>query len=305
MSSATILKPNLIARLGPALGLDGSRADQRGQQRYVRVGLTVASTVLNRGLSTLTLLISVPLTVRYLGVERYGVWLALSSLIAIMAHVDLGLSSGLVNAISAADGSKDRSAAARSVTISPADFGAVFASGWPSTEPSFSSGFGMEFEDGAGNLVFVNFVRSPGQRTGGAILAIHSCNQLVGKVGCVVDLSAAYRLKDASLYPQWYGFTHDQPELLAQSVYGLPELHRDDLKGAALVATPGCHVTAATLALAPLVRAGLLATTGVVVNSITGVSRPGAEAHEHVLHGRRGRHRVRPARSSAHTGDRA
>ncbi len=99
--------------------------------------------------------------------------------------------------------------------------------------------------------------------------------QLVGKVGCVVDLSAAYRLKDASLYPGWYGFTHDQPELLARAVYGLPELHRSALRGAALVATPGCHVTAATLALAPLVRAGLVKTTGVVVNSITGISGAG------------------------------
>lgn len=99
--------------------------------------------------------------------------------------------------------------------------------------------------------------------------------ELVGKVGCVVDLSAAYRLKDASLYPQWYGFQHDQPALLAQAVFGLPELHRAELKGATLVATPGCHVTAATLALAPLVRAGLIETTGVVVNSITGVSGAG------------------------------
>ena len=98
---------------------------------------------------------------------------------------------------------------------------------------------------------------------------------LVGKVGCVVDLSAAYRLKDVSLYPRWYGFAHDQPALLAEAVFGLPELHRDELKGARLVATPGCHVTAATLALAPLVRAGLIATTGVVVNSITGVSGAG------------------------------
>ncbi len=99
--------------------------------------------------------------------------------------------------------------------------------------------------------------------------------QLVGSVGCVVDLSAAYRLKDASLYPRWYGFTHDQPALLAQAVFGLPELHRAELAGAALVATPGCHVTAATLALAPLVRAGLIETTGVVVDSITGVSGAG------------------------------
>jgi N-acetyl-gamma-glutamyl-phosphate reductase len=99
--------------------------------------------------------------------------------------------------------------------------------------------------------------------------------QLVGRVRCVVDLSAAYRLKDASLYPQWYGFHHDQPELLASAVYGLPELHRSALVGAGLVATPGCHVTAATLALAPLVRAGLVHATGVVVNSITGVSGAG------------------------------
>jgi N-acetyl-gamma-glutamyl-phosphate reductase len=99
--------------------------------------------------------------------------------------------------------------------------------------------------------------------------------QLHGKVGCIVDLSAAYRLKDASLYPTWYGFTHDQPELLATAVFGLPELHRGDLKAATLIATPGCHVTAATLALAPLVEAGVIERSGVTVNSITGVSGAG------------------------------
>jgi N-acetyl-gamma-glutamyl-phosphate reductase len=99
--------------------------------------------------------------------------------------------------------------------------------------------------------------------------------QLVGRVGCVVDLSAAYRLKDASLYPTWYGFTHDQPELLEKAVYGLPETHRAELVGAQLIATPGCHVTAATLGLAPLVAAGAIERTGIVVNSITGISGAG------------------------------
>ncbi len=99
--------------------------------------------------------------------------------------------------------------------------------------------------------------------------------QLHGKVGCLVDLSAAFRLKDAALYPQWYGFTHDQPGLLSKAVFGLPELHRQDLKEATLIATPGCHVTAATLALAPLVEAGAIDPTGVIVNSITGVSGAG------------------------------
>lgn len=99
--------------------------------------------------------------------------------------------------------------------------------------------------------------------------------ELIDRVGCVVDLSAAYRLKDAALYPQWYGFAHEQPAELARSVFGLPELYRDHLPGARLVATPGCHVTAAVLVLAPLVAAGLIEPTGIVVNSITGVSGAG------------------------------
>lgn len=106
---------------------------------------------------------------------------------------------------------------------------------------------------------------------------------LVGQVGVVVDLSAAYRLKDASLYPTWYGFEHDQPELLAQAVYGLPELYRSDLKGARLVATPGCYVTAASLALAPFVKGGLVATTGIVVDAASGVSGAG-RALKHTSH---------------------
>jgi N-acetyl-gamma-glutamyl-phosphate reductase len=99
--------------------------------------------------------------------------------------------------------------------------------------------------------------------------------QLVGRVGCVVDLSAAFRLRDASLYPRWYGFDHNQPELLGRAVYGLPEFHRAELTDATLVATPGCHVTAATLAVAPLVTAGVIDPVGVIVNTITGVSGAG------------------------------
>ena len=99
--------------------------------------------------------------------------------------------------------------------------------------------------------------------------------RLVGSVGCVVDLSAAYRLKDASLYPRWYGFAHDQPEMLAEAVYGLPELYRNELHGARLVATPGCHVTAASLALHPLVARGLIDRTGIIVDNATGITGAG------------------------------
>ena len=95
------------------------------------------------------------------------------------------------------------------------------------------------------------------------------------KVGCLVDLSAAFRLKDASLYPRWYGFQHDQPELLADAVYGLPELYRSELKGARLVATPGCYVTAASLALTPLVQQGLIEPSGVIVDAASGVTGAG------------------------------
>jgi N-acetyl-gamma-glutamyl-phosphate reductase len=99
--------------------------------------------------------------------------------------------------------------------------------------------------------------------------------ELVGHVGCVVDLSAAYRLKDRARYPEYYGFEHDQPELLADAVYGLPEKYRNDLKGAGLVATPGCYVTAATIALEPLVAAGAIDSLGVIVDAASGVSGAG------------------------------
>jgi N-acetyl-gamma-glutamyl-phosphate reductase len=105
--------------------------------------------------------------------------------------------------------------------------------------------------------------------------ALEIAPQLVGKVGVVIDLSAAYRLKDSSLYPTWYGFEHTQPELLAQAVYGLPELYRSQLVGAKLIATPGCYVTAASLALTPLVRSGIVNPTGVIVDAASGVSGAG------------------------------
>jgi len=99
--------------------------------------------------------------------------------------------------------------------------------------------------------------------------------ELRGRVGLVVDLAADFRLKDASLYPRWYGEEHAAPELLAEAVYGLPELFRDGLAGATLVAAAGCYPTAAGLALAPLVRGGLVEPTGIIVDAASGVSGAG------------------------------
>jgi len=99
--------------------------------------------------------------------------------------------------------------------------------------------------------------------------------ELVGRVGHVLDLAADFRLRDPDLYPTWYGEAHTAPDLLASFAYGLPELFRDELVGATRVAVPGCYPTAATLALAPLLRAGAVESTGLIVDAASGVSGAG------------------------------
>ena len=105
---------------------------------------------------------------------------------------------------------------------------------------------------------------------------------LVDRVGAVVDLAADFRLREPAAYARWYGEEHGCPELLDRFAYGLPELFRSDLVGARLVAAPGCYPTAASLALAPLVRAGLVGPAGVpvVVDAASGVSGAGRGAKD-------------------------
>lgn len=91
----------------------------------------------------------------------------------------------------------------------------------------------------------------------------------------VVDLSADFRLHDAAAYPEWYKLEHKAPGLLADAVYGLPEHYRERIAGARLVANPGCYVTASILALAPLLRAGVLDRGSIVVDAKSGVSGAG------------------------------
>ena len=90
----------------------------------------------------------------------------------------------------------------------------------------------------------------------------------------VIDMSADFRLSDASQYPVWYRQEHPEPGLLAKAVFGLPELHERELKDAVLVAVPGCYSTASILALAPAVAAGLVA-SDIVVDAKSGVSGAG------------------------------
>lgn len=102
--------------------------------------------------------------------------------------------------------------------------------------------------------------------------------RLRASVGTIIDLAADFRLKDACAYPIWYGEEHRCPELLSEAVHGIPELYRDQLCGAGLVAAAGCYVTAAALAIAPLVAAGVIEPTGVIVDAASGVSGAGRAA---------------------------
>ena len=98
--------------------------------------------------------------------------------------------------------------------------------------------------------------------------------QCIKKGKRVVDLSADFRLKDAALYERWYG-KHSCPELLLEAVYGLTELYREKIKKAQLVANPGCYPTSSVLALAPLLEAGVIAPSGIVIDAKSGVSGAG------------------------------
>jgi N-acetyl-gamma-glutamyl-phosphate reductase len=91
----------------------------------------------------------------------------------------------------------------------------------------------------------------------------------------VIDFSADYRLKDIEVYEKFYEVKHTDTTNLARAVYGLPELFREKIKGADLVANPGCFPTGAVLAIAPLLKEGLIETDSIVVNAVTGVSGAG------------------------------
>jgi N-acetyl-gamma-glutamyl-phosphate reductase len=91
----------------------------------------------------------------------------------------------------------------------------------------------------------------------------------------VIDLSADFRLRQAADYTSWYAFTHPQPTLLEQAVYGLPELNRSQIGAASLVANPGCYATCSILTLAPLIKANLIELDSVVIDAKSGVSGAG------------------------------
>ena len=99
--------------------------------------------------------------------------------------------------------------------------------------------------------------------------------KLLGAGARVIDVSPAFRLRDAGLYPRWYKLEHTCPGLLAEAAFGLPELNRASIRAARLVAAPGCYTTAVVLSLAPLVSEKLVDTSDIVVDGKTGLSGAG------------------------------
>ena len=124
----------------------------------------------------------------------------------------------------------------------------------------------------------------------------------------VVDLSADYRLRDPNVYAEWYGESHHDTANLAHAVYGLPELNADAIRTARLVANPGCYPQTAILGLAPLLAGKLIEPTGIIVNSLSGVSGAGRtpkltthfpECNENVTAYNVGKHRHTPEMEQA------
>jgi N-acetyl-gamma-glutamyl-phosphate reductase len=102
--------------------------------------------------------------------------------------------------------------------------------------------------------------------------------------GClVIDLSADFRLKSPEIYKDFYAHDHPAPELLKKSVYGLPEIYRAEIKSALLIASPGCYPTSILLPLIPLLKAGLVKPSGIIADSLSGVSGAGRRAEADYL----------------------
>jgi N-acetyl-gamma-glutamyl-phosphate reductase len=99
----------------------------------------------------------------------------------------------------------------------------------------------------------------------------------------VVDLSADFRIKDVAEWEKWYKVKHAAPELLSQAAYGLPEVNREKIRGARLVANPGCYPTAVQLGLLPLVEAGAVDIGHLIADAKSGVSGAGKRTEEHLL----------------------
>ncbi|MGL4602926.1 MAG: N-acetyl-gamma-glutamyl-phosphate reductase [Iodobacter sp.] len=109
-------------------------------------------------------------------------------------------------------------------------------------------------------------------------IAMQQARELLDAGVKVIDLAADYRIKDIAEWSEWYGMEHASPELVAEAVYGLPEINRAAIKGARLIANPGCYPTAVQLGFLPLIEAGVIDTSSLIADCKSGVSGAGRKA---------------------------
>ena len=114
-------------------------------------------------------------------------------------------------------------------------------------------------------------------------IAMQQTKELLAKGVRVIDLAADFRIKDIATWEKWYGMTHACPELVAEAVYGLPEINREKIKHAKLVANPGCYPTAVQLGFMPLLESGAIDPTFLIADAKSGVSGAGRKAEVHAL----------------------
>ncbi len=114
-------------------------------------------------------------------------------------------------------------------------------------------------------------------------IAMQQARALLEQGVRIIDLAADFRIKDVSEWQKWYGMSHACPELVADAVYGLPELNREQIKNARLVANPGCYPTAVQLGFMPLLQAGVVDATHLIADAKSGVSGAGRKAEVHSL----------------------
>lgn len=115
-------------------------------------------------------------------------------------------------------------------------------------------------------------------------IAMQQAKALLDAGTRVIDLAADFRIKDVSVWEKWYGMPHASPELIAEAVYGLPEINRDKVADARLVANPGCYPTAVQLGFLPLIEAGIVDNNHLIADVKSGVSGAGRKADIHILH---------------------
>ncbi|HZV98893.1 MAG TPA: N-acetyl-gamma-glutamyl-phosphate reductase, partial [Methylophilaceae bacterium] len=114
-------------------------------------------------------------------------------------------------------------------------------------------------------------------------IAMQQTRDLLTKGVRVIDLAADFRIRDVAVWEKWYGMSHVCADLIADAVYGLPELNRDKIRAAQLVANPGCYPTAVQLGFMPLLEAGVVDETHLIADAKSGVSGAGRKAETHTL----------------------